>query len=467
MVKKFLDEDFILKSDTAKRLYQEYAKDCPIIDYHCHINPQEIYEDKKYDNITQVWLYGDHYKWRAMRSCGVDEEYITGNASDYEKYLRYAETLELCIGNPLHHWSHMELKKYFGYNGVLNRETAEQVWQLANRILQEEPLSVRRIIEKSNVEVICTTDDPVDNLQWHKLIAAEGQMKTKVLPTWRPDKMVNIEKTDFAAYVAVLGESADVEITDLASLKEAAGRRLDYFSEIGCCVSDHGLDYVPYEEGTEEEADQILKKALQGQTVTDREAELYKTVMMKYFAGEYSGRKWVMQLHYGCQRNINSIRFGQLGPDTGYDCISDYAPSGKLTAFLDTVNTACGLPKTILYSLNPNDNTIIDSIIGGFQEACPGKIQHGSAWWFNDNKAGMEQQMISLANLGVLGNFVGMLTDSRSFLSYTRHDYFRRILCDLIGRWVEDGEYPEDYASLSRIVKGISYENAKKYFGFE
>ena len=466
-MKSFLDKDFLLKNETAKTLYHDYAADMPIIDYHCHINPQEIFEDKCYENITQVWLYGDHYKWRAMRSCGIDEKYITGSASDYEKFCKYAEALEWAIGNPLYHWSHMELKKYFGYEGVLNPRTADQVWEQCNRILQEEPLSVRRIIEMSNVEVICTTDDPVDSLEWHRKIAEEGTMQTKVLPAWRPDKLVNIEKKEFKGYIGALGQAAGVEITDFAALKKAVRVRLDYFSANGCSVSDHGLDYVPYLACTEEEAAAIFAKAMAEETLSGYEAEQYKTAVMLFLAEEYRERDWVMQLHYGCQRNINGIRFQEMGPDTGYDCISSYAPSGKVVAFLDAVNCVGGLPKTILYSLNPNDNTIIDSIIGGFQGEIPGKIQHGSAWWFNDNKTGMEQQMISLANLGVLGRFVGMLTDSRSFLSYTRHDYFRRILCGLIGEWVENGEYPQDYTALERIVKGISYENAKAYFSFK
>ncbi|MDD6814968.1 MAG: glucuronate isomerase [Firmicutes bacterium] len=466
-MKAFLDDNFLLGSETAVRLYRSYAADLPVIDYHCHINPKEIYEDLKYDNITQVWLYGDHYKWRAMRSCGVDEEYITGNASDYEKFCKYAETLEWAVGNPLYHWSHMELKKYFGYEGVLKRSTADEVWKLCNDVLRNEPLTVRKIIEKSNVEVICTTDDPVDSLEWHQKIREEGKLKTKVLPAWRPDRLINLEKKEFPDYIAGLAECSGVEITGLDTLKEAIVKRMDYFSENGCTVSDHGLDYVPYAPCTPEEADAVFRKALGKQKTDLLESEKYKTFILLFLAEEYSRRGWVMQLHYGCQRNINSKRFEQLGPDTGYDCISSYAPSEKLTMFLDAVHTRCGLPKTILYSLNPNDNTIIDSIIGGFQEGCAGKIQHGSAWWFNDNKTGMQQQMISLANLGVLGKFVGMLTDSRSFLSYTRHDYFRRILCDLIGGWVEAGEYPEDYEILSKIIKGISHDNAKEYFGFK
>ena len=465
-MKKFMDKDFLLKTETAQKLYHEYAADLPIIDYHCHINPKEIYEDLHYDNITQVWLYGDHYKWRAMRSCGIEEKYITGDATDYEKFCKFAETLESAIGNPLYHWSHMELKKYFGYEGVLNTKTADEVWQLTQKILKDEGLSVRKIIEKSNVAVVCTTDDPIDDLIWHEKIKGEG-METKVLPAWRPDKLVNVEKTDFVQYMKKLEEVACVEITDKASLKEAVVKRLDYFQERGCSVSDHGLDYVPYARCSEEEFNRILAKGMAGQAVSEEEAEAYKTEVLLMVAAEYTKRGWVMQLHYGCHRNNNTAQFEKLGPDTGYDSISDYTPSGKLARFLDAVNMEEGLPKTIIYSLNPTDNAVIGTMIGCFQNSdAAGKIQHGSAWWFNDNKVGMEQQMISLANLGMLGKFIGMLTDSRSFLSYTRHEYFRRIMCNLIGQWVEDGEYPEDYDTLSKIVKGIAHDNAVKYFNF-
>ena len=465
-MRQFMDQDFLLKPETAKRLFHDYAADMPIIDYHCHINPKEIYEDLQYENITQVWLYGDHYKWRAMRSCGIDEYYITGEASDYEKFCKFAETLEYAIGNPLYHWSHLELKKYFGYDGVLSRKTAEQVWNLTKAAFAEGGLSVRNIIRKSNVEVICTTDDPIDSLEWHEKIG-ESDFDVKVLPAWRPDKAVNIEKETFADYIRQLEEAAETEIVDIASLKAALTKRMDYFQERGCSVSDHGLDFVPYVRCTEEQLADIFNSGRQGYPLTPAEIEGYKTEMMLFFAEEYQRRGWVMQLHYGCRRDNNQKMFEKLGPDTGFDCISNYTPADKLASFLDAANGGSGLPKTIMYSLNPEDNAVIGTLIGCFQGSeVPGKIQHGSAWWFNDHKKGMEEQMTTLASLGLLGKFIGMLTDSRSFLSYTRHEYFRRILCNLIGTWVEDGEFPADEELLETIVKGVSHDNAARYFGF-
>jgi len=465
-MRQFMDQDFLLKTETAKRLFHDYAADMPIIDYHCHINPKEIYEDLQYENITQVWLYGDHYKWRAMRSCGIDEYYITGEASDYEKFCKFAETLEYAIGNPLYHWSHLELKKYFGYDGVLSRKTAEQVWNLTKAAFAEGGLSVRNIIRKSNVEVICTTDDPIDSLEWHEKIG-ESDFDVKVLPAWRPDKAVNIEKETFAGYICQLGEATETEIVDIASLKAALTKRMDYFQERGCNVSDHGLDFVPYVRCTEEQLADIFNSGRQGYPLTTAEIEGYKTEMMLFFAEEYQRRGWVMQLHYGCRRDNNQKMFDKLGPDTGFDCISNYTPADKLASFLDAANGGSGLPKTILYSLNPEDNAVIGTLIGCFQGSeVAGKIQHGSAWWFNDHKKGMEEQMTTLASLGLLGKFIGMLTDSRSFLSYTRHEYFRRILCNLIGTWVEDGEFPADEELLENIIKGVSHDNAARYFGF-
>ena len=465
-MRQFMDQDFLLKTETAKRLFHDYAADMPIIDYHCHINPKEIYEDLQYENITQVWLYGDHYKWRAMRSCGIDEYYITGEASDYEKFCKFAETLEYAIGNPLYHWSHLELKKYFGYDGVLSRKTAEQVWNLTKAAFAEGGLSVRNIIRKSNVEVICTTDDPVDSLEWHEKIA-ESDFEVKVLPAWRPDKVINIEKETFSAYIHQLELAADLEIKDIPSLKAALIRRMDYFQERGCSVSDHGLDFVPYVRCTEEQLADIFNSGRQGYPLTTAEIEGYKTEMMLFFAEEYQRRGWVMQLHYGCRRDNNQKMFDKLGPDTGFDCISNYTPADKLASFLDAANGGSGLPKTILYSLNPEDNAVIGTLIGCFQGSeAAGKIQHGSAWWFNDHKKGMEEQMTTLASLGLLGKFIGMLTDSRSFLSYTRHEYFRRILCNLIGTWVEDGEFPAEEALLENLVRGIAHDNAEAYFEF-
>lgn len=467
-MKKFMDQDFLLSTETARKLYHEYAERMPVLDYHCHINPKEIYEDRKFDNIAQVWLNGDHYKWRQMRSNGVDEKYITGDATDREKFQRWAETLELAIGNPLYHWSHLELQRYFGYDGYLNGETAEEVWNLCNEKLAQDDMSVRNIIRKSNVTLICTTDDPIDSLEWHKKIAEDETFEVQVLPAWRPDKAMNLEKADYFVYLTKLSDASGVKITDFASLIEALKTRMDFFASMGCSVSDHALEYVMYAPASDAEIERIFAKRLAGEAVTKQEEMQFKTAFMIRMGREYHKKNWVMQLHYGCKRDNNEFRYKQLGPDTGYDCINNYAPSSEMADFLNALNQTDELPKTILYSLNPTDNAAIGTILGCFQDSSAiGKIQQGSAWWFNDNKTGMQEQMISLANLGLLGNFIGMLTDSRSFLSYTRHEYFRRIMCELIGGWVEEGEYPEDYQALERIVSGISYSNAVRYFEFE
>ncbi len=466
-MKRFMDSDFLLSTETARKLYHDYASKMPVIDYHCHIDPKEIAEDKKFVNITQVWLGGDHYKWRQMRSNGVDEHYITGDATDREKFQKWAETLEKAIGNPLYHWSHLELKRYFGYDGYLNSRTAEEVWNLCNSKLQSDEMSVRGIITNSNVEIICTTDDPIDSLEWHRAIAEDKSFKTKVLPAWRPDKAMNIETDFYLDYLKKLSDVSGVEINSFDSLLKALSNRLDYFGEMGCNISDHALEYVAYYPATSKEIEGIFSKRLKNENISSEEKIKFKTAFMLKMASEYNKRDWAMQLHFGCKRDNNGQMFMRLGPDTGYDCINNYAPSAQLADFLNYLVTSKELPRTILYSLNPNDNAYIGTIIGCFQEAgAKGKLQQGSAWWFNDSKTGMMEQMTSLANLSLLGNFIGMLTDSRSFLSYTRHEYFRRILCELIGGWVENGEYPDDFTALEEIVKGISYNNAKVYFKF-
>lgn len=467
-MKTFMDKDFLLSTDTAKELYHDIAAKMPILDYHCHISPQEIAENRKFDNITQVWLGGDHYKWRQMRSNGVEEKYITGDASDREKFQKWAETLEMAIGNPLYHWSHLELQRYFGYTGVLNSETAEEVWNLCNAKLQEDSMRVQNLILQSGVTLICTTDDPADDLKWHKILAEDENFPVQVLPAWRPDKAMNMEKPDYVEYLEKLGKAAGMEIKTFADLKEALKKRMAFFDSMGCKASDHGLNYVAYAPASEEEMEAVFAKRMNGEAVSAEEEKKFKTAFMLFVAGEYSRLGWVMQLHYGCKRDNNTSMYNKLGPDTGYDCINNYAPAAELADFLNAVNEAGSLPKTILYSLNPNDDEVIGTIIGCFQNAdTVGKIQQGSAWWFNDNKTGMMKQMTSLANLGLLGNFLGMLTDSRSFLSYPRHEYFRRILCELIGGWVENGEYPKDMKTLEKIIKGISYNNAVRYFGFQ
>lgn len=467
-MKAFMDKDFLLSTDTAKELYHGVAANVPILDYHCHINPQEIAEDRKFENITQVWLGGDHYKWRQMRSNGVDEYYITGDAPDREKFQKWAETLEKAIGNPLFHWSHLELQRYFGYTGILNSETAEEVWNLCNAKLQEDSMSVRNLIKQSGVTLICTTDDPADDLSWHKVIAADDTFDVKVLPAWRPDKAMNLEKPDYADYLKKLGEAAQMEIKTFADLKEALKKRLAFFESMGCRASDHALEYVMYVPASDEELEAIFAKRVNGEAITREEELKFKTAFMLFVGREYARMGWAMQLHYGCKRDNNVTMYNKLGPDTGYDCINNYAPSSQTADFLNALISTNELPKTIIYSLNPNDDEAIGTILGCFQNSdAVGKIQQGSAWWFNDNKTGMIKQMTSLANLGLLGNFIGMLTDSRSFLSYSRHEYFRRILCDLIGTWVENGEYPKDMKNLEKIVKGISYNNAVRYFGFD
>lgn len=467
-MKEFMGKDFLLTTDTAVKLYHEYAAKMPILDYHCHISPEEIAKDRKFENITQLWLGGDHYKWRQMRSNGVEEKYITGNAPDREKFQKWAETLEKAIGNPLYHWSHLELQRYFGYYGALNSDTAEKVWNLCCEKLKDGSLSARTLMKQSGVTLICTTDDPADNLKWHKMLAEDESFDIQVLPAWRPDLAMKIEKPEFAQYMERLGESAEVKISSFADMKTALKKRMEFFNEMGCRASDHGLDYVMYVPASDEEVEKIFTKAVTGGNVTKEEELKYKTAFMIFAGREYHRLGWAMQLHYGCKRDNDVRRYKQLGADTGFDCIDTYTPSAQLSELLNALSETGELPKTILYSLNPNDNAAIGTIIGCFQDAgAAGKIQHGSAWWFNDHKTGMTEQMTSLANLGLLGNFIGMLTDSRSFLSYTRHEYFRRILCELIGSWVENGEYPADMKRLGRMVQDISYNNAVRYFGFD
>ncbi len=467
-MKKFLDSDFLLNTDTAYKLYHDYASSMPIIDYHCHVSPQEIFEDRQFENLYQVWLSGDHYKWRIMRSNGVEERYITGDAPDREKFQKFAEALPKAIGNPMYHWCHLELKNYFGYSGVLNGDTAEEVWQIANEKLKDPSMSVRGIIKKSNVAFIGTTDDPIDSLEWHMKIKEDNTFKTIVAPSFRPDKALNIEKDGWKDYINKLLEVAGVKIKSLADLKTALANRIDFFNRCGCKASDHGLDYMIYRPATEEEIEQIMAKAMAGEKVTQYEAESFKTNLLVFCAEKYKEYGWVMQLHYNCLRNPNSKMFALLGADTGFDCIGPKESSNALSGLLDRLYKEDTLPKTIIYSLDAGDNAFIDTLMGAFQgPEIAGKIQHGSAWWFNDNKQGMQDQLISLANLGLLGNFVGMLTDSRSFLSYTRHEYFRRILCNLIGEWVEKGEYPNDTNLLENIVKDICSNNAKRYFKLE
>ena len=463
-MEKFMSENFLLSTETAQKLYRDFACDMPIIDYHCHICPEDIAKDIHYENMTQVWLGGDHYKWRQMRANGIDEYYITGNAPDREKFQKWAETLPLLIGNPLYHWSHMELKKYFGYEGVLNPNTAEEVWNLCNEKLKT--MSVRDMILQSHVKTICTTDDPADSLIWHEEIA-HSDFPVTVLSAWRPDRLLHIGQEGFASYIQKLALAAQIEIENFSDFKKAVLSRMDFFDRHGCKVSDHSLSYIMYVPYEPEEIHLIFRDALQGNPLSEEQIQKYQTACLEFLAQEYEKRHWVMQLHFGVMRDNNKKQWKCLGADTGFDSIGDSISISQLSAFLNHLAENDTLPKTILYSLNPGDNAAIDSLMGCFQDGTPlGRIQHGAAWWFNDSRQGIIEHLSSLANLGVLGNFIGMLTDSRSFLSYTRHDYFRRILCDFISRLVENGEYPPDYAALGRIIKNICYENAKQYFHF-
>ena len=464
-MKSFMGRNFLLTNDTAKELYHEVAADLPIIDYHCHISAQEIWEDRKFKNITEVWLGGDHYKWRIMRANGVEEKYITGDAPDEEKFRKFAETLPLAVGNPLYHWSHLELRRYFGYEGALSPETAGEVWELANEHLKDDMMSARNIIRRSNVEVVCTTDDPADSLEYHELLQKDRTVDFRVLPAWRPDKAMNIELAGFPEYIEKLGNAAHVNISDWKSLMKALEKRLDFFLSLGCFVSDHGIDYVPFEPADEKTVDQVFQKALEGAILQEQEVRIYKTAFLLAMGRLYSKNGMAMQLHFGTKRNNNTAMFEKLGPDTGYDAIGGAVPYRELADFLNELEKTGELPKTIVYSLHPGDNAEIETILGCFQGGgTVGKMQHGSAWWFNDHKNGMRAQLESYAASGVLGTFIGMLTDSRSFLSYTRHEYFRRILCNYIGELVENGEYPYDERMLEKLVEGICYYNAKKYF---
>lgn len=467
MKRAFMREDFLLPNDTARELFRQ-VKDLPILDYHCHINPREIWEDRRFENITQVWLGGDHYKWRLMRQNGVPEEEITGKAPDREKFQRFAETLPLAIGNPMYHWCHLELKRYFGYEGVLNGGTAEEIWQLTRKKLLEDPtLSVRGLIQRSHVEVIGTTDDPADDLCWHEKLRGEKNFPVKVLPSFRPDRALKCRQPGFPSYVHLLEEVCRLAVSSLKEFKRILCLRMDFFDKMGCRACDHGLDTLPFVPATEQEAEAVFLRALHGHRITQREEELYITHMLTFLGREYKKRGWVMQLHYNAQRNVNRRQFRLLGPDTGFDCISTNESSVQLSALLNAMEETDSLPRTILYSLSGEENMMIASVAGSFTEPqVHGKVQLGAAWWFQDTKAGMEKQLRDVAQSSLLGNFVGMLTDSRSFLSYTRHEYFRRILCGLIGQWVENGEYPDDKETLASLVRGICCENARAFFGF-
>ena len=475
-MKQFMDKDFLLETETAKHLFHDYAEHQPLVDYHCHISPREIYENRRFNNLTEVWLggknpdgsyFGDHYKWRVMRSNAVPEEYVTGEKDAYERYCKFVEALQMAIGNPMVHWCNLELRQFFGYDKPLTPANAKEAWDFCNEKLQNDPnLTVRGIIAKANVAMIGTTDDPVDSLEWHEKIAADPTITVKVCPSYRPDKAINIQKPGFVEYIGKLAKSVGKEtLVSADEVKDALIERLEFFAKLGCRASDHGLDYIPFRPASEEEVNEVFRQVMAGESVSTEDAEKYQTAILLCLGKAYHRLGIAMQIHYSCLRNMNNRMYRLLGPDTGFDMIAQNTCGGDIAALLSALDETGECPKTILYSLNPADNEQLGTMIGCFQsDEVPGKIQHGSAWWFNDTKSGMEDQMRSLANLGLLGNFVGMLTDSRSFLSYARHDYFRRIFCNLVGNWVENGEYPNDDAALRRIVEGVSFRNAERYF---
>ena len=433
-MKKFMDDNFLLTTDTAITLYNEHAKNMPICDYHCHLNPKEIAEDKRYNNITEIWLGGDHYKWRTMRSFGIEEKYITGNSSDYEKFEAFAKVMPYLIGNPMYHWSHLELKRYFGVEETLSPKTCKTIWNKCNEIIKSKDFSARAMIKKSNVKYIGTTDDPIDNLEYHIQISKDESFDCEVRPSFRPDKAIKIQSEGFSEYISLLGKTEGMEIKDYETLLTVLEKRLDFFVENGCKITDHSLERVYFRKATLEEVDNIFKKALCKEELSTEEIEKYFTLTMISLGKMYSKRNMVMQLHIGALRNNNTRMFKKLGADVGFDSIDDGEIATGLSRLLDSLDITDELPKTILYCLNPKDNEVLGTMIGNFQGGgVAGKIQFGSGWWFNDQKDGMERQMMALSQLGLISQFVGMLTDSRSFLSYTRHDYFRRILCNYIG----------------------------------
>lgn len=464
-MKKFMDENFLLSNDVAIKLYHDYAKDMPIIDYHCHLSPKEIFENKRFKNITEAWLYGDHYKWRAMRSNGIAEKYITGDASDYDKFMAWAKTVPMTIGNPLYHWTHLELQRYFGIHEVLNEKTAPEIWKKVNAMLQEDGFRAKDLIVKSNVKALCTTDDLIDTLEYHIKLKKDESFNVKVLPAVRPDKGLDICKDTFLPWVDKLSKICNKSIKTYDEFLKAIEERIEFFNSVGCKVADHGFNSISYIETSKEEAEAIFNKALKEETLTKEEEIKYQTYTLKFFGKLYAKLGWAMQLHIGALRNNNTRMFNKIGVDAGFDSINDEKVAYPLSRILDSLDKENSLPKTILYTLNPKDNYVLSTMLGNFQGTeIPGKVQFGSAWWFLDNKEGMIEQMKVLANTGLLSRFVGMLTDSRSFTSYTRHEYFRRILCNLIGDWVCNGEIPDDLEFLGEVVKGICFNNANNYF---
>jgi glucuronate isomerase len=466
-MKSFLSEDFLLETETARRLYFEHAVEMPIIDYHCHLPPGEIAEDKNFENLTKIWLEGDHYKWRAMRTNGVDELFITGKASDYEKFEKWAETVPFTMRNPLYHWTHMELKRPFGIDQLLHPGTARQIYDTCSDLLQSEGFSTHNILRYFRVEVVCTTDDPADDLSHHQKLQDEG-FEIRVLPTFRPDKAMALESPEtYNAYLDRLGASAKIDIRKLSDLTEALESRHGYFQQMGCRLSDHGLEQMYSEDFKSSEIEKIFNRIRNGAPVSLQDQLKFKSALLRTLAEMDHARGWTQQFHLGALRNNNTRMMRSLGPDTGFDSIGDFEMGRPLSKFLDSLDRNNRLAKTILYNLNPRDNYLFATMIGNFNDGSfPGKMQFGSGWWFLDQKEAMEWQMNALSNLGLLSRFVGMITDSRSFLSYPRHDYFRRILCNLIGNDVEKGLLPGDFEWLGSMVENISYFNAKHFFNF-
>lgn len=466
-MKNFMDKDFLLDTDCAKKLFHDFAENMPICDYHCHLNPKEIYENKSPESITELWLSGDHYKWRAMRSCGVEEKYCTGDATDREKFQKFAYALQYCIGNPLYHWAHIELQRYFGIDTPLNAKTADDIFDRANAAIKNGDFRPQSLIMKSNVKIVCTTDDPVDDLKYHKLLKDVEGFDCRVLPSFRPDKALNAHLDGFADYIHTLAKAADMEIKSYKDVITALLKRVDYFDSVGCRVSDQAFDYPPYVVAEDAEIDEIFSRAMKGEKITLTECDKYRTPILLALGEKYHDLGWAMEIHIGAMRNNNTLMFNKLGADTGFDSVGDCEIAQPLSRFLDALNVKDKLPKTILFNLNDKDNTVLGTMLGNFQSSdAESKIQFGPAWWFLDTMDGMTNQMKTLGNLGVLGKFVGMETDSRSFTSYGRHEYFRRIMCALLGRWVEDGWYAYDEEILKEIVQGISYNNAISYFNF-
>ena len=463
----FITDDFLLETESAKQLYHDFAKKMPIIDYHCHISPKEIAQNKKFDNLFQIWLAGDHYKWRAMRANGVNEEFITGNKSDKEKFIKWAETVPHTLRNPLYHWTHLELKNVFGITQLLNKDSAEEIYDKCTELLQTDEFSVQNIIKKANVELICTTDDPIDDLKYHKQIK-ESNFEVKVIPAWRPDKAMAIDNIlEYNVYLDKLAEASEIEIISYSDLLNALKKRHEFFDKNGCKLSDHGIEEFYAEDYTNKEIEKIFKKSRKGKKLKNKEIKKFKSAMLIEFAFMDFEKGWTQQFHYGAIRNNNTAMFKKLGPDTGYDSIGDFNVAKPLGGFLNKLVSSNKLTKTIIYNINPKDNEMIATMIANFQDGTvAGKIQFGSGWWFLDQKQGMEAQINTLSNHGLLSRFVGMLTDSRSFLSYSRHEYFRRILCNLLGNDIEKGLVPDDMALIGNMIKNISYHNAKSYFKF-